>query len=141
MDYFVGRFVLPVIGVLLLLLGLLIRGKGVPWAFPAFNIGLGVFLVFYPLYYRLRLRRCYLRTRTGNGEISVEIGEDGILIDAENARSELNWNAVRFCRKDKNVIMLYLAPAKFITLPKRALNPKQVIELRELLTRKVQTIN
>jgi hypothetical protein len=137
LNYFAARFVLPALGVLLILLALLISGHSVPSPLAIFNFGLGVFFVLYPWYYRARLKRCYRRTRTGS-EQSVELGEELIRMVAENTSSELTWKAVQFVREDQNVFMLYLAPAKFIALPKRAFTPEQISELEELLTRKVQ---
>jgi hypothetical protein len=134
LNYYCARFVLPVLGIVLLTFGLLISGPGVPWVLVGAQSGLGVFLLFYPLYYRLRLKRCYSRTRIGNGEQSVIITEEGIHVNAENASSDINWKAVQSYLYDNDVFMLYLAPAKFIALPKRILSPEQMSELKSLLS-------
>ena len=134
LNYFAARFVLPILGILLVVLGWLVSGNGLPPAAAVFFVGLGVFFLFYPLYYRSRLKRCYRRTSAGT-EQSVELGEQQIRMKAENTSSELTWKAVRSYSEDQNLFMLYLAPAKFIGLPKRVFTPKQIAELRSLLAR------
>jgi YcxB-like protein len=141
LNYFAARYVLPVLGVLLILLGFLIFGHAVPSMLSTINFGLGVFFVLYPWYYRARLKRCYLRTRTGKGETSVELGDETIRVMAENVSSDINWKAVQSCREDKNVFLLYLAPAKFIVLPKREFSPDKIVEARSLLTQRAQPVS
>jgi hypothetical protein len=59
-----------------------------------------------------------------------------IHVKMENVSSDFNWKAVQFFREDPKLIMLYLAPAKFVALPKRACTPEQIAELQSLLARK-----
>jgi YcxB-like protein len=138
LNYYTARFVLPVLGVCLIVIGSLNVSHGVPSALSVFNLGLGVFLVFYPWYYRARLKRCYRRTRTGDGEISVELGESMIHVKTENSNSELTWKAVQSFLEDQKLFMLYLAPAKFIALPKRVFSPEQIVELQSFLASQVK---
>ena len=133
LNYFAARYFLPVLGDCLIFLGLVTLGHRVSSVLSVVNLGLGVFLVLYPWYYRARLKRCYRRTRTGNGETAVEIGEEMIRVKAENSSSELNWKAVQFVREDQKLFMLYLAQAKFIALPKRVFTPEQLVEFQLLL--------
>lgn len=135
-DYMLARFVLPILGIPLVVLGWLLSGNGLSPAIAVFFVGLGLFFLFYPLYYRSRLKRCYRRTRTGT-EQSVELGQELIRMKSENTSSELTWKGVQSYLEDQNLFMLYLAPAKFIALPKRVFTPEQIIELELLLTRNV----
>ncbi len=137
-NYYAARFFLPVIGVLLIVIGLLNASHGAPSTLSVFNLGLGVFFIFYPLYYSARLKRSYRRTRTGSGETSVELGDTIIRVKTQNSNSELTWQAVHFFREDQKLFMLYLAPAKFIALPKRVFSPEQIIELQSLLASHVK---
>jgi hypothetical protein len=138
LNYFAARFVLPVIGVILILQALLMFRTRMPGMFVVIALGLGVFLVFYPWYYRGRLKRCYRRTRTDNGEISVELGESLIHVRTQTSNSELSWKAVQFFLEDQKLFMLYLAPAKFIALPKRVFSHEQIGELQSLLASQVK---
>jgi hypothetical protein len=136
LNYFTARFMVPVLGACFILLGLLSFGHGALSAFLIYDFGFGALFVLYPWYYRARLKRCYRRTRTGSGDTSVEIGEEMIRVQAENTSSEFTWKAVQLFREDQKVFMLYLAPAKFIALPKRAFTPEQIAELQSLLARR-----
>jgi len=137
--FVLSRTLVPALGLLYLLLFVVILWRTTPsvWLFVA--LVCGSYFPFYPLFVRLRLRRCYRRTRTGDDWNFVEVSEESIHINAENSRSDLNWKAVQSWREDKNVILLYLAIAKFIVLPKRAFSPEQINELHSLLSRNVQS--
>lgn len=99
---------------------------------------LGVLLVGCRFYMRWNYRRCYRRTRTGNGDISLFIGEDSLLTDiTDYGKSEYSWNAVKSWRENTKVLLVYLAPAVFIPIPKRAISEPQLQDLRALLARKI----
>lgn len=136
MNLFLARFVVPVLGICLILIAALDFRVHVTGTLSAACLGLGIFLTLYPWYYAARLKRCYRRTRTGSEEQLVEIGEESIHMQAEAGTSDLVWKAVGFFREDKNVFLLYLAPAKFILLPKRVLAPEQIVQLRSLAAAK-----
>jgi hypothetical protein len=135
LNYFAARFVVPVLGILLILLSLLIFSQGRPTHLAIFNFGLGIFLASYPWYFRAKIRRCYRRTRIGSADTWVEIGEDTIHVKGDNASSEASWKAVKSHLEDRKIFLLYLAPAKFIILPKRIFTPEQIAELQSLLAR------
>jgi hypothetical protein len=54
-----------------------------------------------------------------------------------NSKSELNWKAIKSFRENKRIFILYLAPARFIAIPKRVFSEAQIEELRTLLLRKI----
>jgi len=137
--FVLGRTLIPAAGIVYLLVFVLALWRTTPIGWLLVAIPCGVYFALYPLMIRIRLKRCYRRTRSGDGENSAEFGEESIRINAENTSSELNWKAIESYREDKNVFLLYLAPAKFIALPKRALTPQQIVELRSMLTRQVRT--
>ena len=56
----------------------------------------------------------------------------------DDGSSDILWkNYIRWTEGDKQ-ILLYSSPACFSMLPKRALNPAQLTELREILKQKIQ---
>jgi hypothetical protein len=98
----------------------------------------GVLLVGCPFYVRRKYRRFYQRTRTGSGDMSLTFGEDNFLAEKQNfSKGEYNWSAVKSWRENAKVMLLYLAPARFIVIPKRAISEPQLQELRALLERKI----
>jgi hypothetical protein len=50
----------------------------------------------------------------------------------------MDWKAVKTFLENKKIFMLYLAPAKFIVIPKRVCTEAQIGELRMLLLRQVK---
>jgi len=130
---FAARFANPALGVLILLLALLIQGPGVSWTGPyVFMFACGIFLLLYPLYYRRRLKSCFNRTRVGDGRRTFDIDEQSLKLQEGNTRSECAWSAVQAIREDQNVLMLYIAPAKFIMIPKRCCTPPDLDEVKRL---------
>ena len=137
-NYIGGRYFLPVIGVLLIVQGAFLWKFSSPPVVPAALAGFGLFLAFYPLYLRHRLKRCYTRTRTGNDECTVTFEEESFRTEGQNSNSDVKWAAVKKFRENDKLFLLYLAPAKFLVLPKNQFQPGQVDEFRALLAKKLQ---
>ncbi len=104
----------------------------------AFVAAPGIFLIALPLYQRDRLKRCYKRTRIDDGNVSLNVSDEVIHSESSNTRTDIAWNAVQSFAEDKHVFMLYLAPAKFIAIPKRICSAQQIDELRSLCQRCIQ---
>jgi hypothetical protein len=127
------RVLSPVLGTVILLLALLISGPGVSWTGPfVFMIACAVILLIYPLNYRYRLKSCYERTRIADGARRFDFHQETIQTQEGHTRSELDWSAVQLIRENKEVMMLYVAPAKFLLIPKRASFSHQIDEVRQL---------
>jgi hypothetical protein len=137
LNQFAGRIVLPVMGACTFVLAFLISGKGVPWVIFLGMVGLGILLALYPLYMRFRLKQCYRRTRTDDGSCTLELNENVIRMQGSNAKSEVDWTAVKSTAENDKVILIYLAPAKFYVIPKRACDEQQLNEVRELCKHKL----
>jgi len=136
----VNRRLSIVFGILILAFAGMISGPGVSWTYPFTSMivcAIALFLV--PLYVRLRLKSCYRRTRIGDGTRALDFDEQSIKAEEDHIRSEFGWSAIQFTREDKNVLMLYLAPAKFIAIPKRVCSTEQLEELRLLFREKAST--
>jgi hypothetical protein len=102
------------------------------------SVFVGVLLIGCRFYVRWKYRRCYQRTRIGSGDTSMLFREDNFLTEEQDCgKSECSWNAVKSWREDAKVVLIYLAPARFIAIPKRAVSDSQLNDLRELLRRKV----
>lgn len=68
----------------------------------------------------------------GDGTRVLSFDEQLIKAEECHIKSEFEWPAIRFMREDKNVLMPYLAPSKFITVPKRACSLEEFEALRQL---------
>lgn len=101
-------------------------------------IYMGAILVGCRFWLRWKDRRGYDRTRTGNGDCSLFFSESSFLTEEQDyEKTEYSWNAVKSWSEDAKVMLLYLAPALFIVIPKRAISEPQLQDLRALLVRKV----
>jgi hypothetical protein len=132
------RYIYPAIGLLFLGLSLqLIFDKASNGSVSTMII-CGIVLVGCPIYLHFQLRRCYKRTRSGKDGCQLTFGEDRIGIQGQYSKGEMEWKGIRSFRDDKNVFLLYLAPARFIAIPKRVCTDEQIDEIRSLLLRQVK---
>jgi hypothetical protein len=99
----------------------------------------GLFLVCIPLYVRWMTKRCYVRTKSDSSDCSIEFDERSIRAKNLHTRSEVEWTAIRSSSEDSKTFLLYLAPARFLVIPKRACTSEQANELRTLLQEKVKS--
>ena len=100
-------------------------------------IYMGAILVGCRFWLRLKHRRGYHRTRTGSGDCSLFFSESNFLTEEQDyEKTEYSWNAVKAWSEDAKVMLLYVAPALFIAIPKRAISEPQLSDLRALLERK-----
>ena len=97
-----------------------------------------IILLCCPIYLHFQLRRCYKRTRSGNDGCQLTFGEERIGVEGQFSKGEMEWKGIHFFREDKNVFLLYLAPAKFLAIPKRVCTEEQITEFRSLLSRQVK---
>ena len=99
---------------------------------------LGAYLLAFPLIVRLNWRYCYRRTQSGDNERTFEFNDDGIRTRTVHSFGEIEWAAIRSFAEDKTMFLLYLAPSKFIPIPKLACTADQIDELRALFQRHIR---
>ncbi|UWZ83506.1 YcxB family protein [Occallatibacter riparius] len=131
-------FLLPACGAIFFAVGMAMRRTG---SYTTAGIEFTASLLFlsFPVLVRLNWRYCYRRTRSNDGEWNLEISDDLIRTHTNNSKSEVHWSAIRSFAEDQNMFLLYLAPAKFLPIPKRACTAAQIDELRVLFTQRVGT--
>ncbi|MDR3726015.1 MAG: YcxB family protein [Terracidiphilus sp.] len=132
-----NNYLYPLMGLLSFACGLLLIGRRASTGSVLILFVCGIILLCCPLYIRMRLKRCYKRTRSGNGECTLNLDEEFIRIDGEYTHGEIGWKAVKSFRENEKLFLLYTAPAMFIAIPKRACSEAQVNELRTILQQKV----
>ena len=137
LNYFLARIGLPIFGILFIAATFWAAKFIDSWPLLVFEFAIGLFLTFYPFYFRFKLKRCYDRTRMGSGERTFDFDDTIILLEEANAKSEVNWAAIKSFSEDKNSFLIYLAPAKMIMVPKRICPEPQLTELRDMCRRKI----
>jgi hypothetical protein len=135
---FLNYYFAPVWGIICIGCGLFFLGEHIDIQPIAILLVLGTFMAFYPLYLRFRLKHCYRGTRSETGDCIITLDMERILLEGRNTKSEMSWAAIQFYRESEAVVMLYLAPAKFVAIPKRVCTETQVGELRTILRQKMQ---
>jgi hypothetical protein len=103
--------------------------------------GLGSLVGFYFVYCRFALRRYFVRRfrkdRRFLHDFTADISDEGIHTETFSEDSHAKWSAfVRFLESDK-IFMLFHAEWIFIIIPKRAFEPADVDQFRELVRRNV----
>lgn len=138
LAYCVGRYVYPVLGLCILVFEFTPRhfvGSPQPKLFATLC---GLLLACLPLYVHWVTKRTYRRTQSGTGDCTIEFDPEIIRTKGLHTRSEVEWTAVQSSAEDVTTFLLYLAPARFVVVPKRVCTSEQVIKLRTLFQEKVK---
>ncbi len=134
------RFGFPVWGLLLIVAGSWLGLSSIiPRYAIAISVAAGLFLLSYPLYLHFTMKRCYLKTRTGDGSLTLDFDDSSIRSTTPGTRGEIEWSAIQTLRENEKVLLVYLAPAKMFMIPKRVCSPEQVEEIRQLFRAKAGT--
>jgi len=125
-------YIFPVWGLCLLALTIMNgneRADFWSYAAPAYLIGCPFLVLFL---YRLKFKR----SQMDSGECTLDLG-DVILVRGRHSKTELEWSAIKRYKEGKKMFLLYLAPGKFIPIPKRVCSGQDAAELRALLQERV----
>lgn len=133
-----ARYVYPIFGVLILVYEFTPHHLGESPQTKLIGTLFGLVLLCFPIYMYWVTRRSYIRTRSTTEDCSVEFGQEMIRTQGPHTRSELEWTAIQSSFEDRKLFLLYLAPARFVVIPKRVCTAEQVDELRMLLQANVK---
>jgi hypothetical protein len=131
----VNFYIFPAFGVCMLCLAISIWRNRSP---ALVMLACSLVLIGYPAYYRFKMFQCYKRTRSGDGACSLTFEESGIRMVSANSKSEMNWSAFRNVRQSDKVFLLYVAPGKFVIIPKRVSSAAEIGEISNTLANHVQ---
>jgi len=132
----VNFYAFPVFGACMLCLAISTRADRSP---ALVMLICSLVLMGYPAYYRFTMLRTYKRTRTAEGACSLIFEESGVRIGSTNFKSDINWSAFQTKRENNKVILLYIAPGKFVVIPKRACSDEDIREIRAMLSRHLRS--
>jgi hypothetical protein len=124
-----------IIGVLLLLAGVLLvitgqRALGV--VLPPVLVGALWTWLGMGKTYLLSARSQFKKSPVLREPRRIEFSDDGVKTDSGIASSQVSWKAILRYVESSDTFLLYTSPACFAIVPKRVLQPEQVIELRQL---------
>jgi hypothetical protein len=92
------------------------------------GIGIGVYEV--P---RIQVRRSLRNNPSAQGEIVYTFDDKGSFATFPTGESRLDWGAYTKYKETGPMFLLFFSPYRFTSIPKRAMSPEQVEELRGLL--------
>ena len=135
---FLNWWFFPLLGLVLVLGSIVLWREGSPWVTVIVVFVYGLFLVCYRLLLLGRAKSKYINTRRGDGSVLVDLGENQIVVQwPDTAMTVATWAAAKDFRENEKVLLIYIAPAIFYVLPKRALSRDQLSELLVLLNKKL----
>ena len=139
LAHFAARYIYPVLGVCILLFEFTphrFSGSSTP---KVFGIACGLLLIGLALYVRWVTKRSYVLTRGNCGDCTIELEPEIIRTKCLHSRSEIEWTAIQSSTEDNLMFLLYLAPARFLAIPKRVCTEQQINGLRTLLQDRVKS--
>ena len=128
----------PVVGAVLLAIGLwLFYSHWGSWSAWTESI-LGLYFILSTPITKALLRRRYTRTRIGGNQITLRFEDDALYSEcAGTSSSRFEYTTFKSVRETKWNVMIYLAPAVFIAVPRRVLAGDQESELITFLNEKI----
>jgi hypothetical protein len=128
----------PIVGLILLAFGLwLFYMHSAKWSAWAETI-LGLYYILSTPITKALLRRRYRRTLIGGIQITLRFEDDALYSDcAGTSSSRIEYVTFKSVRETKKVVLIYLAPAVFIAVPRRVLTGDQESELLTFLAGKI----
>ena len=78
-------------------------------------------------------RRQFRKIRALHAPLQVTLTDSEIVYTSENGQSKTNWGAIERWQESKGSFMLFTQPRVFFIVPKRVMQPEQIVVCRELL--------
>ena len=129
-------YLFPIIGLGFIAWAKLLHATG---ASMATLVGAGVYLLVCPFLVRSRYKRLFHRTRSTDEPSTIDFNDQMIRCQGPHSKGELEWAAVQSFSEDDRTLILYLAPGKFLCIPKRVCDAAQVESLRAMFQDKIET--
>lgn len=82
-------------------------------------------------------RKQFRKIRALQLPLQIVLTESGISYSSANGESRADWRAIERWQECKSNFMFYTQPRLFYILPKRIMQPEEIIATRELLASKV----
>lgn len=100
------------------------------WLWLVLSAGIGIRIYEVP---RIQVRRSLKNYPSAQGEIVYTFNDKGSLATFPTGESRLDWAAYTKYKETGPMFLLFFSPYRFTSIPKRAMSPEQVEELRGLL--------
>jgi YcxB-like protein len=104
------------------------------WGWLVCSIAVGIAMYEVP---QFNVRRAFRANPSAHGEVVLTISDHGTETSFATGRTQLQWRAYTKYREYAGFFVLYVSPARYSWIPKRAMSSQQVDELRALLRQKI----
>jgi hypothetical protein len=135
LGFCVGRYFYPFMGICILAFELTPHHSAGTPPSKTLSVACGLILCLIPVYIHFMTRRSFFRSRTSLGECTFDFSPELIRTSGPNSKSEVRWTAIQAFTEDDKDCLIYMAPARFLIVPKRVCTPAQTDELRALFAR------
>jgi hypothetical protein len=138
LGYCMARYFYPFMGICFLVFEFTPHHSVGSQPSKTLSVIFALILCLIPVYVHFMTRRAYFRSRTRSDECAIDFSSELIRTSGSNIKSEVNWSVIQSFNEDGKAIVLYLAPARFLIIPKRVCTSSQIEELRGLISKNVQ---
>jgi hypothetical protein len=88
---------------------------------------------------RIQVRRSLRNSPSAQGEIIFVLDDKGTIATFLMGESRLDWQAYSKYKETGTIFLLFFSPHSYMSIPKRAMSPEQIEELRGLLAARIPT--
>ena len=129
------------VGLILVLCGILLM-IGSVWFGGIFCIAYGIFLLIWRAFLRnFRFRREFRRSKMLQGEMTMDITQEGFSTSWGYGEGKLQWGAFSRCLETPHLVLLAIPPRLFYMIPKRAFALPDLDAVWQLLVKKIPQAN
>ena len=122
---------------LLFLVGIYLINQTFPvagWLWLVMSAGIGIAVYEVP---RIQVKRCLRCSPSAQGEIVLALDDECTVATFPTGESRLNWRAYTKYKETGSMFLLFFSPYRYMSIPKRAMTPKQIEELRALVKARI----
>jgi YcxB-like protein len=104
------------------------------WLWLTLSAALGIAVYEVP---RFQIRRAMRGNPSMQGEIVLRLSDEGTEFTYATGKSQLQWRAYTKYKETTHLFVLYVSTSGSTFIPKRAMSPQQIKDLRSLLNARI----
>jgi YcxB-like protein len=132
-----GMFLFVSLLALLFLVGIYLINQNFPvagWLWLVMSVVIGIAVYEVP---RFQVKRSLRGSPSAQGEIVLALDDEGTVATFPTGESRLNWRAYTKYKETGSMFLLFLSPYRYMSIPKRAMTPQQIEDLRALVKARI----
>jgi len=132
-----GLFLFVLLLALLFLVGIYLINQNFPvagWLWLVMSAGIGIAVYEVP---RIQVKRNLRSSPSAQGEIVLALDDEGTVATFPTGESRLNWRAYTKYKETGSMFLLFFSPYRYVSIPKRAMTPQQIEDLRALVKARI----